>query len=337
MRRRYLPSLERLRALCEVARTGNFSAAGQAMALTQPAVSNQIRQLEKLLGVSLLERGGKTARPTREGEVLIAAATRVFAELETAMDDIARMRAEVSGTLVLAAGATATTHLLPAVLADLRVRHPAIEVRVLTGNTVDLMPGLLDGTIDLGVLTDAISDPRLARRHFFRDRLVCITPPGEAPAAPHIASRDLAGKQLMLYERAGSIRQAIDTWLGLADRQRIRVTDIGSAAAQVAFVRAGLGWSIISEIAVQQDAAARHLDVVPLDPPLFRDLVLTWRSDRAARPVIAAALDVFTAHAAPALRNEARPGALPLDPTKGRCPLEPRQGQRPLEPAPWLR
>ena len=298
MRRRYLPSLERLRALCEVARTGNFSAAGQVMALTQPAVSNQIRQLEQLLGVSLLERTGKTTRPTREGEVLIAAATRVFAELETAMDDIARMRAEVSGTLVLAAGATATTHLLPVVLADLRVRHPAIEVRVLTGNTADLMPGLLDGTIDLGVLTDAISDPRLARRHFFRDRLVCITPPGEAPAAPHIASRDLVGKQLMLYERAGSIRQAIDAWLAPADRQRIRVTDIGSAAAQVAFVRAGLGWSIISEIAVQQDAAARHLDVMALNPPLFRDLVLAWRSDRAARPVIAAALDVFTAHAA---------------------------------------
>jgi DNA-binding transcriptional LysR family regulator len=311
VRRRYLPSLERLRALHEVARTGGFSAAGQALALTQPAISNQIRQLEQLLGVILLERAGKTARPTREGEVLIAAAARAFAELETAMDDIARMRAEVAGTLVLAAGATATTHLLPPVLADLRVRHPAIEVRVLTGNTTDLMPGLLDGAIDLGVLTDAIDDPRLARRHFFRDRLVCITPPGESPPTPVVASRDLAGRQLMLYERAGSIRHAIDAWLGPTDRHCSRITDLGSAAAQVAFVRAGLGWSIISEIAVREEAAARHLEVVALDPPLFRDLVLAWRSDRAARPVLAAALDVFGTHAAspaPGQSGERRKG-----------------------------
>ncbi len=299
MRRRHLPSLQRLRALCEVARTGKFSAAGDALALTQPAVSNQVRELEQLLGVSLLERAGKTARPTREGEVLIAAAVRAFAELETAMDNIARMRAEVAGTFVLAAGATATTHLLPPVLAELRLRHPAIEVQVRTGNTADLMPGLLDGMIDLGVLTEAIAEPRLARRHFFRDRLVCITPPREAPAALAVAPRDLAGRRLVLYERAGSIRQAIDVWLGATNRQRIRVTDIGSAAAQVAFVRAGLGWSIISEIAVREDAAAHRLDVVALDPSLFRDLVLAWRPDRATRPVIAAALDVFAAHAAP--------------------------------------
>jgi len=219
VRRRYLPSLERLRALCEVARTGGFSAAGQALALTQPAISNQIRQLEQLLGVTLLERAGKIARPTREGDILIAAAARAFAELETAMDDIARMRAEVAGTLVLAAGATATTHLLPPVLADLRVRRPAIEVRVLTGNTTDLMPGLLDGAIDLGVLTDAIGDPRLARRHFFRDRLVCITPPGESPPTPVVASRDLAGRQLMLYERR--IDPACDRCLARSDRSAL--------------------------------------------------------------------------------------------------------------------
>src|ERR1700738_3644192 len=113
MVRRHLPNLERLRALREVARLGGFSAAADTLGLTQPAVSNQIRQLEQQLGTRLLERIGKASKPTPEGLALIAAASRAFAELDTAIDEIARMRSDISGTLVLATGATATRHLLP--------------------------------------------------------------------------------------------------------------------------------------------------------------------------------------------------------------------------------
>ena len=80
MVRRHLPSLERLRALREVARLGSFSAAADTLGLTQPAVSNQIRQLEQQLGTRLLERIGKSTKPTPEGDVLIAASSRAFAE-----------------------------------------------------------------------------------------------------------------------------------------------------------------------------------------------------------------------------------------------------------------
>lgn len=299
MVRRHLPSLERLRALREVARLGGFSAAADTLGLTQPAVSNQIRQLEQQLGTRLLERIGKASKPTPEGLVLIAAALRVFAELETAIDEIARMRSDIAGTLVLATGATATRHLLPPVMADLRARHPGIDLRVLTGNTQDIIPGLLDGSIDLGLLTASIRDPHLQSRFFFRDRLVCITPPAEAPTSRTIRPRDLKNRQLILYDRGGSIRRAIDSWLAAVDRRRVRVTDIGSAEAQVAFVRAGLGWSIVSEIAAREDAAAGRIDLFSLDPPLLRDLVLVCRSDRASRPVIAAALAVFASHVAP--------------------------------------
>ncbi len=298
MTRHPLPTLERLRTLREVARLGGFSAAADALALTQPAVSNQVRQLEQLLDVPLLERLGRTIRPTREGAALIAAAARAFAELETAMDAIARQKAQVAGTLVVAAGATATRHLLPAVIADLRTRHPGIELRILTGNTSDLLAGLRDGIIDLGVLTAGPDIKPLAARAFFRDRLVCVTPPGEAPAASTIRPPALEGRQLVLFDRGGSIRRAIDAWLATADRARLRITDLGSAEAQIAFVRAGFGWTIVSEIASLEDIAAKRLDSLTLNPPLFRDLVLTWHPNRAARPVIAAALGVFTAYAA---------------------------------------
>src|SRR5215216_1225751 len=148
--RRHLPSLERLRALREVARLGGFSAAAKALGLTQPAISNHVRLLEQQLGTKLLERIGKTARPTREGETLIAASARAF------------------------------------------------------------------GSIDLGLLTAPVRDRHLSSRFFFRDRLVCIAPPAEAPTAKAIRPRDLESRQLFLYDRGGSIRRAVDAWLDAA-------------------------------------------------------------------------------------------------------------------------
>lgn len=281
-----------------MARLGGFSAAARALGLTQPAVSNHVGLLEQQLGLKLLERIGKTARPTREGETLIAASARAFAEIDRAMDEIARANAAVSGPLVLATGATATTHLLPPVMADLRSRHPGIDLSVLTGNTVDMILGLVDGSIDLGLLTAPVRDKHLRSRFFFRDRLVCIAPPGQAPTAKAIRPRDLEGRQLFLYDRVGSIRRAADAWLDAADRKRIRVASIGSAEAQTAFAAAGLGWSIVSDIVAREANAAGRIELRLLRPPLSRDLVLVWRADRATRPVIAAALDVFSSHAA---------------------------------------
>jgi DNA-binding transcriptional LysR family regulator len=299
MSRRELPTLDRLRALSEVVRLGSFSRAATSLGLTQPAISNQIRHLERQFGARLLERMGKRARPTPEGEILVAASSRAFGELEKAMDDLARRRAEITGTLVLATGPTATKHLLPPIMAALRARHPGIELRILTGNTADLVPGLLEGTIDLGLLTAPVRHSALQTSRFFRDRLVCIAPPAEASATRIARPTELEGRQLILYESGGSIRRAIDAWLEAADPRRLRITDIGSAEAQVAFVRAGFGWSILSEIVARDEAAAGRVDMLSLDPPLFRDLELVWRADRATRPMIAAALDIFSAHAAP--------------------------------------
>lgn len=297
--RRHLPTLERLRTLREVVRCGGFSAAANVLALTQPAVSNQIRQLEQETGLQLLERIGRTVRPTAEGQVLIAAAERALATLDTALDEIARMQAEVSGTLVLATGATATRYLLPAPVAELTARHSGIDLRILTGNTTDLAAGVLDGSIDLGLLTAPVHDPQLQTRMFYRDRLVCITPPGQAPTMRAVTPADMCGRRLLLFDRAGSIRRAIDNWLGAADLSRVRITDIGSSDAQVAYVRAGFGWSITSEIATRDDAGAGRIDARPLAPPIHRDLVLVWRRDRADRPVIGAALAAFTTPVTP--------------------------------------
>ncbi len=198
---------------------------------------------------------------------------------------------------MLATGATATTHLLPPVMADLRLRHPGIDLRVITGNTVDLIPGLLDGSTDLGLVTAPVRHRHLRTRPFFHDRLVRIAPPGQAPATRTIrrATSKAASSSSMTAAAPSGAPPTPGSARPTANASR--VSDIASAEAMTAFVAAGLGWAIVSEVAAREAAVAGRIELFGLEPPLFRDLVLVWRADRATRPVIAAALAVFTSHA----------------------------------------
>lgn len=292
------PSLARLRALQAVCRTGSFSEAAHRLLLTQPAVSAQIRQLEEETGVPLVERVGKSARATPEGARLIACADRIFHDLDGTLQELAGMRGEVTGRLLIGAGGTATTYLLPDILADLERTHPKLEIGVLTGNTPDLARRLIDASLDIAVLTAPIPDERLAEAPFYRDRLVCIAAAGEAVGRPSIRRRDLAGRRLVLFERGGTIRNAVDGWLKPERGDAPAVLEIGSAEAQKSFVRAGFGWSIISEMSVAREAAEGLLQVLPLSPPLSRRLVTVWRRDRATNPAIRAARETLGRFAA---------------------------------------
>lgn len=293
--RTFYPSLSRLRALQTVCRTGSFSTAAEELLLTQPAVSSQIRQLESETGVQLVERIGKRAKATAEGAVLIASAERIFTELDTALEQLSLMHGEATGLLHIGAGATAATHLLPGVLADLERRHPKVRVQVVTGNTPDMVSDLKDALLDIAILTAPVSGDVFSVAHFFDDHLVCLAPPKDVPKVDSLAPGDFEDKRLILYEPGGFIRQIIDDWFARSGARPREVVDIGSADAQANFVRAGFGWSIISRMAAEAEAARGGVRIVSLSPPLSRQLVTAWRTDREQRPAIAAASQLFSA------------------------------------------
>jgi len=286
------PSLERLRALQAVCRNGGFSAAAQELLLTQSAVSTRIRLLEQETSVQLVERIGKSARPTPAGEILLACAGRVFDDLEASLGAIAGLSGDLAGRLVIGAGGTATTYLLPDPLAAFSAHYPRVEVKIVTGNTPDLAAALVAAEIDLVVATAPLGDARLDHARFFDDRLVCIAPAAAAPTLKRVRPADLAGRRVFLYERGSLIREVVDGWLG-GDAAAAEIQEIGSAEAQKTFVRAGAGWSIISEIAVADEVRRGLLRVIPLAPALARHLVVAWRRDRAQNPAIAAARRVL--------------------------------------------
>ena len=304
--RRSLPSLQRLRALEAVLRLGGFSAAAEELLLTQSAVSNQIKRLEDETGVLLVERIGKRVKPTPEGGILLAAAGRMTAELAAALMRIADMQGEVSGRFVIGAGGVASTYHLPPLLARFAGEHPKAEVDLRTGNAGVLAHGLIDGTIDIIVATGIAADARLTREPFADDRLICVVPPGDETTLQAVGASDLAGRRLVLFEKGGQVREAVDAWLdaGLAVRTSAvaagtsasmppRILEVGLSEAQKSFVIAGFGWSIVSEIAVAREVQQGLMRALPLKPPLSRPLAMAWRRDRVMNPAIRAMREIL--------------------------------------------
>ncbi|HEX2112807.1 MAG TPA: LysR family transcriptional regulator [Alphaproteobacteria bacterium] len=289
--------LAQLRTFREVARRGSFSRAAEALRLSQPAISLQVRQLEEMFGAALLERVGKRVFVTPAGETLLAHGERVFAELDAARLALSQRRDVVAGPVRLGTGATASIYLLPPLLRRLRHRHPALELSVSTGNTRDIAQAVIDNALDVAIVTLPVAARELAVTPFYRDPLVVIAPPEKRwRGARAIAPAALAREGLILFERGGAIRNVMDGWFARAGAAPRVTMELGNAEASKKLVGAGLGLSIISAIAVKKEVAAGELLTLRPEPPLARMLGLVRRRDKPSTPALSAviaALDAF--------------------------------------------
>jgi DNA-binding transcriptional LysR family regulator len=288
-----------LRTLQEIAKRGNFSRAAEHLHLSQPAVSLHIRQLEERVGMPLLERVGKRAFPTAAGEILLGHAARIFQELESASEALARFRGVVSGRIRLGTGATASIHLLPPLLRRMRGRHPEIELVVVTGNAPEMARAVAANELDVAIVTLPVTARPLVVTSVYRDPLLAIAPPGPRWRRRRpITAAELAGHPLMLYEAGGTIRRVIDDWFRRADVSPRVAMELGNEEAIKKLVGAGLGLSIIPAIATRNEARDGSLVVLKLEPPLVRRLGVVRRRDKPVGPaleVFLAALDEFFA------------------------------------------
>src|SRR5215470_3470662 len=285
-----------VRTLHEVERLGSFSRAAEALHLSQPAVSLHIRQLEEVLGVPLLERLGRQARPTPAGALLLAEAGRALEALDAAAAKVRALRGLVTGRVRVGTGATASIYLLPPILRRLLARFPGLELIIVTGNTPEIAKAVSDNTLDLAVVTLPVRSRQLVATPFRADRLVAIFPPGRHRRGRRaLRPADLADEPLILYERGGTIRQIIEAWFRRARVSPRVAMELGNGEAIKQLVSAGLGPSITSAVSVKAEARARKLRVFPLSPPLTRRLVVIRRRDKLESPAIQAVLHALGA------------------------------------------
>jgi DNA-binding transcriptional LysR family regulator len=284
-----------VRTLREIARYGSFSRAAESLRLSQPAVSLHMRQLEARCGTALLERVGKRAFPSPAGALLLEHAGRAFAELEAAQEALRQLRGVVAGRLRLGTGATASIHLLPPLLGQMRARYPELELIVVTGNAPEIAAAVAGNELDLGIVTLPVTGRQLAVTPLLQDPLVAVGPPGQTwPGRGGLTAAVLARHPLIVYERGGTTRRVIDGWFRRGGVRPRVVMELGNEEAIKRLVGAGLGISVSPAMAVRDEVRAGALRMRPLSPALVRRLGVVRRRDKPETPAfrtLLAALD----------------------------------------------
>jgi DNA-binding transcriptional LysR family regulator len=272
-------NLDYLHSFLVVIESGSFSAAAERLHLSQPAVSLQVRQLEKSLKAPLIERVGRTAKPTAAGAALLAHAGQVNAAVDLAVDAVARQASGAAGRIRLGTGATACIFLLPPILKELRTSLPALEITVTTGNTPEIAKAVEDNVIDIGLVTMPVSGRSFEIIPVLKDEFVLIAP-RDMPLPARITPAVLATKPVVLFEPGGNTRRITDQWLARGGVSLKPLMSLGSVEAIKEMVRAGLGCAILPGMAVSAAAKPRDLIVRSLSPRLYRRLAVVVRRDK---------------------------------------------------------
>lgn len=234
-----------LKAFHAVAAHGGFSRAAERLALTQPAISDHVRKLEEAYGVQLFNRAPRGVTLTEMGRKLFAIAERLFEAETQAMELLSRARTLEEGQLTI--GADAAAHILPQ-LARFRLRHPRLSVRLVTGNSTELLRNLHDFDIDVAVTAEHPRDDALLAKRLRSDRLVAVVQrTSKLARMKRIAFADLVKLPLILREEGSATRRLL---LDEVRQRRLKLADTieieGREAAREAAAQ-GIGLAIMSE------------------------------------------------------------------------------------------
>jgi len=274
------PSHAQLRAFLAVHRTGSLPGAARALGISQPAVSQLLDALEAMLGVRLFERGVRRALPTAAAEQLRPMAQEALAALADIPVAMAGFREGGAGRITIGTGATACIHLLPPILARLKRARPALEIVVETGNTDDMLAGVEDGRLDIGIVTmPGQRHRRLVLSPLCDDELVALYPAALAPGRDRVRPADLAQVPLLLFEARGTTRGLIDAWFAKAGIRPAPLMQLGNIEAIKVLVGAGLGATVLPQLALGH-AVPPATVARKLRPALRRRLATALRPGR---------------------------------------------------------
>jgi DNA-binding transcriptional LysR family regulator len=252
--------LRQLEILRAVAETGSFTGAGQQLHLSQSAVSRQILLLEEELHEQLFLRLGRKVRITPTGTTLLGLSQRVFDDLEQTRASIVDSQQRVTGSLRLVGGMTVCLYVFPPLLKAFRKEHPDVDVKLTPGATPRLIRQLRAGAADLGLLTLPIDDPNLVSVPVMREELLLVTAPQHPLARRrNITPQDLVRQPFVLFEQGSNSRRAIEEFFIREQIAPKVVTETENVEIIKAFVRAGMGVTIIPYQSVAREVRAGAL------------------------------------------------------------------------------
>jgi LysR family transcriptional regulator, hydrogen peroxide-inducible genes activator len=273
-------SIKQLRYFSAVAQTGHFGSAAEQCAVTQPALSMQIQDLEKELGLQLLERGRKGVSLTPGGREIAERAARVLADVNDLVDSARQLAGSFSGTLRFGAIPSIAPYLLPQLLPLIRATYPDLDLLLRETQTQRLLDELVDGQLDVVLLALPVEHAGIETAPLFVDRFLLALPAsykisGSVRATPDLLRND----RLLLLEEGHCLRDQALAFCELRQVGSIDTFGASSLSTLVQMVANGLGLTLLPEISV--DLETRRADVRLMrfaEPEPSRVLGLAWRA-----------------------------------------------------------
>src|SRR3954468_27619 len=249
-----------LAAFCAVVERASFSQAAEQLGVTQPAVSLQIRSLEKRLGLQLLDRSGRRVEPTDAGRRLYRSALRLLAQEEQLLAELGEeVDGELTGRLELGASTGPGGTVIPVVLCEFQERHPQVHVALTVSDTQRIVEQVVRRELELGVVGAARRHRGAVFESFFRDEVVLAVPRAHRFARRTITLDELRGEPIVLMQEGAGVRQVIEDELraaGLRLRDLNTRVELGLQESARSAVLAGHGITFISRSAIEADVAA---------------------------------------------------------------------------------
>lgn len=264
--------IRHLRTLSAVAERGSFSAAAEALGISQPAVSQQIRALEREVGSELIDRSGRRSRLTERGEVVNRHARRMLALVAEVERELVRADGELSGRLLVGSSTGLGEQVLPRLLGSFRERHPQVEVALRVEPTEAVIDRVLERALELGVVGAVRSHRGLVYEPFLEDRIILAVPPQHPFAGRTVDLAELRQQPLVVMQPGAGVRTVIEDELrraGLRPRDLRVAMEMGLQESAKAAVEAGYGVAFLSRLAVGRELRLGTLataDVAGIDP-----------------------------------------------------------------------
>jgi LysR family transcriptional regulator, regulator for metE and metH len=259
--------IRHLRMVAAVAAAGSVTQAASDVHLTQSAVSHQLRDIETRLGIPLFLRVGKRMVLTPAGERVLTAARRVLDEIAAAEDDVRRLGTNQAGVLRVCAQCNTGYHWLPPLVERFRRRHPRVEVVIAVECTMRPLEALLDGRLDLAIVTQEVRNPHLRVRPLFEDEHAAIVAPDHPFALrSFVRPEDFGGERLLLYSGSADDSFTVREILRPAGVEPERISFVMLTEAIVEMVKARLGISVMQTWAVEPAIRAGSVRAIPITP-----------------------------------------------------------------------
>jgi DNA-binding transcriptional LysR family regulator len=283
--------LRHLETLIAIAEAGTFTGAADVLRTVQSNVSEQVRQLEAELGVTLLARGRGGARPTESGRVVLERARRVRREIDLLREDVAALQGLQTGDASFGIVGTASRWLVPELVAELRRRAPGIHLRVTEGASERLRAEVLSGELALAVVTEPVLDTRLLLHHLAEEPLLGLAPAGTALPSEPVPLAALAEMPLILPPVENPLRLEVEDAARQARVPLDVLVEVEGIRLIADLVASGAGIAVLPLSAIPPDLDGRVTFRIEGLPPRRLGLVAHKQvplslADRAVRETV---------------------------------------------------